>query len=86
VETAKDVGSWVAKHKDVLSEVGHTVLDVAGFIPVVGTAADLINAGWYAEAATSAMSTIPGVEDAFAAGKMGGVSGGVEGVGGEVRG
>jgi hypothetical protein len=28
------------------SEIGHTVLNVAGMIPVIGTPADAINAGW----------------------------------------
>ena len=77
VQGAKAVGSWVEKNKDLVKDIGHTALDVAGFIPVIGTAADLVNAGWYAaegrytEAAASAMSAIPGVGDAFAAGKMG---------------
>jgi hypothetical protein len=30
------------------SEIGHTVLNVAGMIPVIGAPADAINAGWYA--------------------------------------
>jgi hypothetical protein len=77
VDGAKRAGQWIAEHKDIISEVGHTALDVAGFIPGVGTVADLANAAWYAaegrhaEAAASAMSAIPGIGDAFAAGKMG---------------
>ncbi|MCT2582004.1 WXG100-like domain-containing protein [Actinophytocola gossypii] len=30
------------------SDLGHTALDVIGLVPVVGEAADAINAGWYA--------------------------------------
>jgi hypothetical protein len=51
------------------SEIGHTVLNVAGMIPVIGTPADAINAGWYAaqgdwkNAALSAATAIPGVGD-----------------------
>lgn len=58
------------------SDIGHTILDVAGFIPVVGAAADLVNAGWYAaegdyqNATLSAISAVPGVGDAAAAGKL----------------
>ncbi len=54
----------------------HTVLDVASFIPAVGTAASLINAGIYTaegrygEAAASAVTAIPGFGTAFAAGKV----------------
>jgi hypothetical protein len=55
------------------SEIGHTVLNVAGMIPVIGAPADAINAGWYAaqgdwkDAALSAATAIPGVGD-FAGG------------------
>jgi len=60
-----------------ISGIGHTVLDVAGFIPVVGTAADLINAGWYAvegdylNAGLSAIGAIPGIGDAAVAARVG---------------
>lgn len=53
-------------------EIVHAVLDVAGFIPKVGIAADLINAGIYAcegdwtNAALSAVAAIPGAGDAVA--------------------
>jgi len=59
------------------SDIGHTVLDVAGLIPVVGTAADLVNAGWYAaegdyvNAGLSALGAIPGIGDAATATKLG---------------
>ncbi|WP_192810132.1 golvesin C-terminal-like domain-containing protein [Actinomadura rudentiformis] len=32
---------------DWVSNIGHAVLDVAGFVPVVGDALDLVNAAWY---------------------------------------
>jgi RHS repeat-associated protein len=47
------------------SDVGHLALDVVGLVPVVGEAADLANAAWYAaegdyvNAALSAASAIP---------------------------
>ncbi|PSN13170.1 hypothetical protein C7293_17100 [filamentous cyanobacterium CCT1] len=59
------------------SDIGHTVLDIAGFIPVVGAIADLANAAWYAaegdyfNAGLSAVSAIPGIGDAAAAAKLG---------------
>lgn len=57
-----DAVDWV---KDNASEVGHAALDVVGVIPVVGEAADLANAAWYAaegdhaNAALSAASAVP---------------------------
>ncbi len=48
-----------------LSDIGHTVLDVAGMVPVVGEIADGANAAWYLaegykfNAALSAASMIP---------------------------
>ena len=54
-----------------------TVLDVAGFLPVVGTAADLVNAGIhlyrgnYAMAAMAGLYAIPLAGDALAAGVKG---------------
>jgi hypothetical protein len=51
------------------SEIGHTALNVAGMIPVIGAPADAINAGWYAaqgdwtNAALSAATAIPGMGD-----------------------
>jgi hypothetical protein len=59
--------------KDHAEDIGHGALDAAGFIPVVGAAADLANAGWYlaegdkTNAALSAVAAIPGVGDAVAA-------------------
>ena len=57
-----DAVDWV---KDNASDVGHAALDVAGLVPVVGEAADLANAAWYAaegdhaNAALSAAAAIP---------------------------
>ena len=51
-------GNW-------FSQIGHTVLDVAGLVPVIGEPADLLNAAWYAaegdrfNAALSAASAVP---------------------------
>jgi hypothetical protein len=59
------------------SEIGHTVLNVAGMIPVIGTPADAINAGWYAaqgdwkDAALSAATAIPGVGDFVGGARLG---------------
>ncbi|MGH9180768.1 MAG: RHS repeat-associated core domain-containing protein, partial [Acidimicrobiales bacterium] len=55
-------GNWVGNH---LSDIGHGALDVIGLIPVVGEAADGINAVWYGaegdytNAALSAAAMIP---------------------------
>ncbi|MGA4979370.1 SpvB/TcaC N-terminal domain-containing protein [Streptomyces cinereoruber] len=57
--------------------IGHTSLDVVGMVPVVGEAADLANAGWYAaegdyvNAGLSAASAIPGAGYAANAAKYG---------------
>ncbi|NLD47976.1 MAG: hypothetical protein GX660_12405, partial [Clostridiaceae bacterium] len=48
-----------------LSEIGHSVLDVLGFIPGIGDVLDLVNAAWYLlegnwkEAGLAAISVIP---------------------------
>ena len=55
------------------SDIAHTVLDAAGFLPFVGFFADMANAGLYAiegdyeQAAISAVCSVPGIGDAFAA-------------------
>jgi len=75
-ETASDVGDWAERNKAAISEVGHTVLDVGGMIPVVGAVADGINAGWYAaegdytNAGLSLAGMVPGVGDAATAAKL----------------
>ncbi|XHX79307.1 MAG: hypothetical protein RBJ76_05075 [Stenomitos frigidus ULC029] len=59
-----------------ISGIGHTVLDVAGMIPIVGAVADLAHAGWYlaegdyVNASLSAVSAIPGFGDAATAVKL----------------
>jgi hypothetical protein len=62
------------------SEIGHTVLNVAGMIPVIGAPADAINAGWYAaegdwgNAALSAATAIPGIGDVVGGARLGGTA------------
>lgn len=62
---------------DAIGDHAHTGLDLAGFLPVVGTAADLVNAGLYAaegdyvNAGLSATSAVPVVGDAAAAVRLG---------------
>lgn len=57
-------------------DIGHTALDVAGFVPVVGAVADVANGAWYAaegdyaNAAMSMASAVPFVGDAAAAAKI----------------
>jgi hypothetical protein len=74
LDKAKSGGNFLKNHAE---DIGHGVLDAAGFIPVVGGVADLANAGWYAakgdkvNAALSAAAAIPFAGDAFAAGKLG---------------
>ncbi|MBD1935649.1 MULTISPECIES: polymorphic toxin type 24 domain-containing protein [Cyanophyceae] len=69
----EEEGGWF----DKLKGASHTILDVAGFIPVVGTVADLANAGLYAAegdyamAALSSAAAIPLVGDAAAAARLG---------------
>ncbi len=56
------------------SDIGHLALDVVGFIPLVGEAADLTNAAWYAaegnylDAGLSLISMIPIVGDVIGKG------------------
>ena len=55
---------------EYLRMLGHTALDLLGFVPVVGFAADLANAYWYYregntfEMAASIIAAIPGLGDA----------------------
>lgn len=71
-----DAGDFVKRNADVISEVGHTALDVAGMVPVIGAVADGVNAGWYAaagdytNAGLSLAGMVPGVGDAAIAGKL----------------
>ncbi len=89
----KDLGKKAANFITKNSDTIHTVLDVAGFIPVVGTAADLINAGLYAaqgdyvNAGLSLVSAVPVIGDAAGAlGKGGKVLGKAVTKGGKVLG
>ncbi|MCX5271010.1 polymorphic toxin-type HINT domain-containing protein [Streptomyces virginiae] len=69
-KAAKKVGGAVNKY-------GHTALDVAGMIPVIGEAADLVNGVWYAaqgdwkNAAMSFASMIPVAGAAIAGTRLG---------------
>ncbi len=60
-----------------LSDVGHTVLDIAGLVPVLGAPADGINAVWYAaegdwvNAGLSATGMIPIAGEAATVAKFG---------------
>lgn len=57
-----------------MSDIGHGALDVAGFVPGFGEAADLTNAIWYAKngeyasAVLSLISMIPEIGDVVAKG------------------
>lgn len=72
VETHKDPSKEELTGYDKVSEVGHTILNWAGFIPVIGDIVDGVNAIWYLteaiiqddtekywEAAFSAIAIIP---------------------------
>lgn len=58
------------------SQIAHGALDIAGFVPVVGDAADLTNAAWYAaqgkglEAGLSAAAAVPFLGWGAGAGKV----------------
>ena len=71
--TEKEDGWW----KRWGSDWTHGVLDVAGFVPVLGAIPDLINAGVYltegdyVQAGISAVAAIPGAGDVVAAGNIG---------------
>lgn len=71
-------GNWFERLADStrnmsLSDAVHLGLDIAGFVPVIGTAADVLNAGLYAlegdyvNAGASLISSVPVVGDAFGA-------------------
>jgi RHS repeat-associated protein len=59
-----------------LSDLGHAALSVAGMVPVVGAAADIANAAWYAadgdygDAIMSAAGAIPVIGDAVLADRV----------------
>lgn len=68
--TAAHMGESKAQGVD-LAAIGHGALDLLGFIPGIGAAADVANGLWYAaegnyvDAAASFLSAVPGVGDAF---------------------
>jgi hypothetical protein len=70
-------GALQAAKSMSVSDIGHTVFDGVGMIPVIGAPADAINAGWYAaegkwtDAALSAAAVIPVVGEAATAAKWG---------------
>lgn len=75
-KNAMDDAAKVVTHMSP-SQIGHTALDIVGMVPVVGTVANLANAGWYAaqgdwtDAAWSAAAAIPVEGDAVDALKLG---------------
>lgn len=78
--TAAHMGESKAQGVD-LAAIGHGALDLLGFIPGIGAAADVANGLWYAaegnyvDAAMSFVSAIPGVGDAAGAAKLGAKAG-----------
>lgn len=76
VSEAKKAGKQLSDPNSLLSQLGHTALDAAGSVPVVGTVTEGVNAGWYAaqgdyvDAATSAAAAIPIAGDAADAGRL----------------
>ncbi|GIW82858.1 MAG: hypothetical protein KatS3mg105_4665 [Gemmatales bacterium] len=69
--------AWEQDPYAVISEIGHTILDIAGLFPVVGNIADLANAVWYGiegnweYAALSFAAAIPGLGYLALAGQAG---------------
>ncbi|HEY1974368.1 MAG TPA: hypothetical protein VGH89_40915 [Pseudonocardia sp.] len=59
-----------------LKSIGHTALDIAGLVPVIGEAADGVNAAWYLvegdykNAGISAAGMVPGLGDLAVGGKL----------------
>lgn len=78
--TAAHMGGSRAQKVD-LAAIGHGALDLLGFIPGIGAAADVANGLWYAaegnyvDAAASFLSAVPGVGDAAGAAKVGAKAG-----------
>lgn len=73
VSKAVDV---VKENYSTISNIGHTVLDVAGMIPVIGDACDIVNGVWYAaegdwkNAAMSLVAVIPVIGSAATAARI----------------
>ena len=78
--TAAHMGESKTQGVD-LAAIGHGALDLLGFIPGIGAAADVANGLWYAaegnyvDAAMSFVSAVPGVGDAAGAAKLGAKAG-----------
>ncbi|WP_051754879.1 RHS repeat-associated core domain-containing protein [Kitasatospora purpeofusca] len=73
VSKAVDV---VKENYSTISNIGHTVLDVAGMIPVIGDACDIVNGVWYAaegdwkNAAMSLVAVVPVIGSAATAARV----------------
>ncbi len=73
VSKAVDV---VKENYSTISNIGHTVLDVAGMIPVIGDACDIVNGVWYAaegdwkNAAMSLVAVVPVIGSAATAARI----------------
>lgn len=76
IAEAKQVGRQFANSNSLTSQLGHTSLDTIGMVPVVGSIAEGVNAGWYsaqgdyADAALSGAAAIPVVGDAADAARL----------------
>ncbi|MCA9016290.1 MAG: hypothetical protein KDA77_13240, partial [Planctomycetaceae bacterium] len=59
-----------------VSDIGHTILDFLGMVPLLGEPVDMINAGWYAiegdmfNASLSMAAAIPGIGNLATGGKL----------------
>lgn len=73
---AKEAADWVADNADAVLDGTQTALDVAGMVPAVGNAADLLNAGISAArgdmvgAGLSLAAAVPGAGQAVTAAKL----------------
>ncbi|MCX4756998.1 RHS repeat-associated core domain-containing protein [Kitasatospora purpeofusca] len=73
VSKAVDV---VKENYSTISNIGHTVLDVAGMVPVIGDACDIVNGVWYAaegdwkNAAMSLVAVVPVIGSAATAARI----------------
>ncbi len=76
VAEATRAGRQLSDPNSLMSQLGHTALDTVGMVPVVGSVAEGMNAGWYAaqgdyaDAALSAAAAIPVAGDAADAARL----------------
>jgi hypothetical protein len=76
VAEAKKAGRQLSDPNSLMSQLGHTALDTVGMVPIVGSVAEGVNAGWYAaqgdyaDAALSAAAAIPVAGDAADAARL----------------